>query len=189
MCLVSCGSASWSCHPFASVFCSYMKGKQLFPSSFSLFFHLTFPRGAGQSWEINRNKLSALQAEPERGSGRRRSERQTEWRRDGAGQVESCKWELIWQLEAAHMANHQHRFEIGYWNILLRNTCHYHTWKKTGAQHIHSKVTTRPRKHTSLLDWDSTDQITADNANLIALSEHVGQTDRLDSGLQSEVGH
>lgn len=63
VCLVSWGPASWSCHPFASVFCSYMKGKQRVPSSFALFFHLSFPRGTGQSREINRNKLSALRAE------------------------------------------------------------------------------------------------------------------------------
>lgn len=130
VCLVNWGPASWSCHPFASVFCSYMKGKQLVLSSFSPFFHRSFPRSTEQSWAINRNKLSALQAEPPlhkeaQGEGEAR-ERKTEWRRDGAGQVELCKQELIWQLEAAHVANHQHKFEMGDWNLLLCKTCRYH---------------------------------------------------------------
>lgn len=64
VCWVSRGPASWGCHPFAYVFCSYMKGKQRVPSSLSLFSHLSFPSSTGQSWETNRNKLSALKADP-----------------------------------------------------------------------------------------------------------------------------
>lgn len=87
------------------------------------FFHLSFPCGTGQSREINRNKLSAPQAEPRLQERRRRQEeKRGKRRRDGAGQVEPCKQELIWQLEAAHMANHQHKFEIGNWNLLLCKT-------------------------------------------------------------------
>ena len=100
------------------------------------FFHLSFPCGTGQSWEIDRNKLSLHDALPilnyllykpslvsrkaAEADGEAREE--TERWRDGAGQVEPCKQELIWQLEAAHMANHQHKFEIGNWNLLLCKT-------------------------------------------------------------------
>lgn len=106
VCLVSRGSASWSCHPFASVFCSYMKGKQREPSSFSPFLHLSFPCGTGQSWEINRNKLSALQASPllheeveaEGEAGERQSWAEMELDRwSSANKNSSDSWkQLIW---------------------------------------------------------------------------------------------
>lgn len=115
-CLVSWSPASWSCHPFSSVFCiSYTKEKQRVPSSFSLFFPLSFPHSTGQSWEINRNKLYALQPKPslQKAVEAREAKELTNWRRDRAGQVEDCKQEPIWQLEAAHIAHHQHKFKIG----------------------------------------------------------------------------
>lgn len=103
VCLWSWGSASWSCHPFAPVVCSYMKGKRLLPSSFSLFSHLAYPCGAGQSWEISRNKLSALQAEPEREAARgeargRQSGGEMELYRWSAPNENSCdSWkQLVW---------------------------------------------------------------------------------------------
>lgn len=40
-----------------------------------------------------------------------------------------------------------------------------------------------------LLGSDSADQMATDTANLIALPEHLGQTDHLDSGLPPEVRH
>lgn len=68
----------------------YMKEKQLVPSSFSLFFYLSFPCGTGQSWEINRNKLSALQASPplltEVEAGGEARERQS------GGEMEPGRW-------------------------------------------------------------------------------------------------
>ncbi len=69
-----------------------MKEKQLVPSSFSLFFFYIshFPSGTGQSWEINRNKLSALQAEPPL---QKEVEAEGEAReRRGGGEMERDRW-------------------------------------------------------------------------------------------------
>lgn len=61
VCLVSWSPASWSCHPFASAV-TWKENSSCPPRS--LYFSIShFPRSTGQSWEINRNKLSAPQAE------------------------------------------------------------------------------------------------------------------------------
>lgn len=55
------------------------------------FFHLSFPCGTGQSREINRNKLSAPQAEPRLQERRRRQEEKRGKRRSG-GEMEPDRW-------------------------------------------------------------------------------------------------
>lgn len=66
-----------------------MKEKQLVPSSFSLFFPLSFPHGTGQSWEINRNKLYALQPEP---SLQKAEEAGEAKERQTGGEIELDRW-------------------------------------------------------------------------------------------------
>lgn len=51
-------------------------------------FHLSFPCGSGQSWETNRNKLSALQEEPSSQPESRGRKEQWEERWRGGGEVE-----------------------------------------------------------------------------------------------------
>lgn len=128
-CLASWSSACWSCHPFASVFrISYLKEKKggrnslwtPLPLSLFTFPSLQLPTVQGQSWEINRNKLWALHLEiplQKTCQGERWGREETDCRRDEARQVEECKQEPIWQLEASHTANHQCKFEIDNWNV------------------------------------------------------------------------
>lgn len=128
-CLASWSSACSSCHLFASVFrISYLKEKKEgrnslwtpLPLSLFTFPSLRLPTVQGQSCEINRNKLWALHLEISLQKtcwGERWGREETDCWRDEARQVEECKQEPIWQLEASHTANHQRRFKIDNWNV------------------------------------------------------------------------